>query len=211
MKLAPLAGRRDKKNRTLTPEAFERLLNCLGPEREQAAIKYEQIRRALETFFAFRHATDPTALTDETLNRVAYRLAEGQEITTGDPLYYFYAVARNVWREVQAQAQRHALAVDTLALTAEPAPSVEALHLDAERQFTQEACLTCLRKCLDKLSPADRALLQEYHQGQGQAKIAHRKALAQQLGITVASLRNRTCRLRERMAACIRACTEEQQ
>lgn len=209
MKTASLAGRRDKKNRTLTPEAFERLLNCLAQEREQAAIKYEQIRRTLETFFAFRNATDPTALTDETLNRVAYRLAEGQEITTGDPLYYFYAVARNVWREVQAQAQRHALLVDTLALTAEPAPSMEELHLEAERQFTQDACLTCLRKCLDKLPPEDRTLLQEYHQGQGQAKIAHRKALAQQLGITVASLRNRTCRLRERMASCIRACTEE--
>jgi len=211
MMTAPLSGRRDKKNRILTPEAFELLLHCLDGEREQAAIKYEQVRRTLETFFAFRNAADPTALADETLNRVAYRLAEGQEITTGDPLYYFYAVARNVWREMLAQAQRHSLFVDALTMTPASVPSVEELHLELEQQLVQEACLTCLKKCLDNLSPEDRTLLQDYHQGQGQAKIMRRKALARQLGITVASLRNRTCRIRDRMAACIRDCTEERQ
>ena len=93
---------RGKKLRTHTPEAFARLLACLDAAPDQAAAKYEELRQSLVTFFAFRNVADPEDLADETLNRVAYRLSEGQEITTGNPSYYFYAVARNVWRETLA-------------------------------------------------------------------------------------------------------------
>jgi DNA-directed RNA polymerase specialized sigma24 family protein len=198
---------RSKKLRTLTPEAFALLLHCLDADREQAAVKYEEVRRALMTFFAFRNATDPTALADETLNRVAYRLAEGQEITTDNPLYYFYAVARNVWRETLAQAH-HSIPFSDLT-TMPRAPSAEELRAELTVQHLQDQRLTCLEQCLHKLPEEDRRILLEYHQGQGQAKITRRQALAAQLGITSGSLRNRTCRIRDRLAACIRACVGE--
>ncbi|MFN7929517.1 MAG: sigma-70 family RNA polymerase sigma factor [Blastocatellia bacterium] len=199
--------KRGKKLRLLTPEAFAQLLHCLDAEREQAAAKYEQVRQVLETYFTFRNAIDPAALTDETLNRVAYRLAEGQEIIPGHFLPYCYAVARNVWRETLVTSQRLVPLAELPETVAEPVPSAEEVYLELERRLAQEQQLTCLRQCLNKLSPEDRALLQEYHQGQGQEKIRHRQALAARLGITIPSLRNRTCRLRDRMAACIRACS----
>lgn len=200
---------RSKKLRTLTPDAFALLLYCLDADREQAAVKYEEVRRTLITFFAFRNATDPTALADETLNRVAYRLAEGQEITIDNPLHYFYAVARNVWRETLAQAH-HPVAFSELATMPQGrVPSAEELRAELAAQHGQEQRLTCLGRCLHKVPADDRRILLEYHQGQGKEKITRRQVLAAQLGITSGSLRNRTCRIRDRLAACIRACVGE--
>ncbi len=204
-----LSGKRGKKLRLLTAEAFALLLYGLDAEREQAAEKYEHVRQALETYFTFRNAIDPAALTDETLNRVAYRLAEGQEIPSDQFLPYCYAVARNIWRESRVNAQRFVPLPELPETVAAPVPSAEEVYLELERQLAQEQRLACLRQCLNKLSPEDRALLQEYHQGQGQEKIRHRQDLAARLGITIPSLRNRTCRLRDRLAACIRSCRGE--
>jgi DNA-directed RNA polymerase specialized sigma24 family protein len=85
-------------------------------------------------------------------------------------------------------------------------PSAEEIHAELTAQYTQEHRLHCLSQCLHKLPEEDRLILLEYHQGQGQAKIARRQALAARLGITAGSLRNRTSRIRDRMAVCIRAC-----
>jgi hypothetical protein len=95
-----------RKDRTLTANAFALLLHCLDADREQAAVKYEEARQSLITFFAFRNVSNPSAMADETFNRVACRLAEGQQITTPNPLHYFYAVARNVWRESLTHSTR---------------------------------------------------------------------------------------------------------
>lgn len=195
-----------KKLRSLTPEAFARLLDCLDAEPEQAAVKYEQVRQSLITFFAFRNLADPAALADETLNRVAYRLSEGQEILTGNPLYYFYAVARNVWREMMARPHLAVPYSELLSTPAERVPSVEELREELAQRLAGERRLACLEQCLDKLPEEDRGIVQEYHQGQGQTKIDRRQALAQRLGITPGSLRNRACRIRDRMADCIHAC-----
>jgi DNA-directed RNA polymerase specialized sigma24 family protein len=196
-----------KKLRTLTPEAFARLLDCLDAEPDQAAVKYEQARQSLITFFAFRNLSDPAALADETLNRVAYRLSEGQEILTGNPLYYFYAVARNVWREMMAKPHLAVPFSEVFSTSAERVPSVEELRTEFADRLAEERRLACLEQCLNQLSEEDRAIVREYHHGQGQTKINQRQALAKRLGITIGGLRNRACRIRDRMADCIRACS----
>ena len=201
-----LSTKRNKKNRTLTVEIFDGLLDCLDADREQAAIKYEELRLSLHTFFAVRGAADPNALTDETLNRVAYRLAEGQVITTNQPIYYALAVARNVWREQLAQPYK------TISLTEFPpdlpfqAVSPEVLWVEFEQRLRTEEKFHCFTNCIASLSKTDQALLREYHQDTNQANSKKRQAMAQRLGVTLGSLRNRISRIRDRVLNCTQEC-----
>ncbi len=181
-------------------------MDCLNADRNQAAIKYEELRLSLIAFFAMRGAVDPNELADETLNRVAYRLAEGQVITTNNPAYYFLAVARNVWREQLALPHKIVMlpefSDELPALTVSP----EELLLEVEQRSRTEQQFDCFMNCLARLSETDRSLLREYHQGQGQANSKNRQALAQRVGVTLGSLRNRLSRIRDRVATCTQNC-----
>ena len=67
------------KNWSLSQEAFDALLDWLDSDREQAGIKYEQIRSRLIKIFTGRGCVDPEDLADETINRVTRKLKEIQE------------------------------------------------------------------------------------------------------------------------------------
>ena len=66
-----------KKDWSITPAAFERLLQELDPAREAAAEKYELIRNKLMSFFRWRACPTPEEYADRTIDRVARRLEEG--------------------------------------------------------------------------------------------------------------------------------------
>ena len=72
------------KNWSLSQEAFDALLDWLDPDREQAGMKYEQIRSRLIKIFTGRGCVDAEELADETINRVTRKLKEIQEEFTGD-------------------------------------------------------------------------------------------------------------------------------
>lgn len=192
--------------RELTPETFERLLVALHPDRHMAAEQYEQIRQALIVFFTFRGAPDPLELTDETINRVARRLAEGKEIFTQQPRSYFYGVARNVWREVIAQPVSTQSLDDSLLPDKQRSPDPHEMLLQLEEQQDIEQRLLCLETCLQKLPEKDRDLMLAYYQGTGSAKIENRQEIAAQFGISLKTLRNKTSRLRGELAICVRYC-----
>ena len=85
---------------SLNPEQFEVLLKQLSPDRDLAGAKYEQLRRRLVTILTYRGCTHPEEVADETMDRVARRLAEvapGSEI--GDSTRFVFGVAWNVARE----------------------------------------------------------------------------------------------------------------
>jgi dihydroneopterin aldolase len=65
-----------KKNWELSQETFDALLAWLDSDRDQAAMKYEKIRRALIKIFTGRACVEPEDLADETINRVARKLKE---------------------------------------------------------------------------------------------------------------------------------------
>src|SRR5260221_13983234 len=72
----------------LTRQAFERLLQRLGPDREAAAREDETIHRRLVELFDGRGVAPPEVLADGTLGRVARGVDEGG---TGEhPGAYFY-------------------------------------------------------------------------------------------------------------------------
>ena len=174
--------------------AFQALLRALHADRDQAAQKYEEMRRRLQGFFTWRGARWPDELTDETIDRVGRRLAGGETIRTPEIGRYFLGVARNVLREAW---QREGAVAAPPALAAPPTSAAE----DAS-----EARMRCLEKCLGELAPAERAVLLRYYEGEGAARIEARRRLGVEMAVPANTLRIRLHRLRARMEACVRRC-----
>jgi len=194
-----------RKNWVLTGDAFALLLRFLDQDGVRAAEKYEQLRQMLITFFEFRNLRDSDQLADETINRVARRLAEGEQINAG-PNTYFYAVARNVWREQIAKPYL-GLSVDELPPTAlADDPAVESARTAASAE--RERRLECLEHCLEELPEESRELVINYYRGEKSYRIDARKELAGRLRIQPNALRIRVCRLRDRLEQCVRSCLE---
>jgi len=82
---------------SLTQEAFDGLLASLGPDRDSAADRYLEIRRNLVRLFEWRGCFTPEEYADETLNRCARKIGEGDEIR--DLGTYSIGVAPMLWRE----------------------------------------------------------------------------------------------------------------
>lgn len=182
-----------KKQTILTPESFEQLLNWLDGEREKAGLKYEDIRQRLIRIFAWRGANCAEELADETINRVIAKVHILAPSYSGDPALYFYGVAQNVFLE-------HIRKKSDLPLPLAIAPDWQ----DADRQ--EDAEYDCLDQCLEQLDPETRWLITEYYQEDKQAKIDHRKVLAERLGISSHTLRMRTHRIKASLKKCIIRC-----
>jgi len=169
----------------LTRQAFERLLQRLGPDREAAAREYETIHRRLVELFDWRGVPSPEVLADETIDRVARRLDEG--VTVEHLRAYFYGVGRHVlleWRKRRAFE---------LAAVQDPRPSAaDAMVAAAEG----EARMECLESCLRELPRESRDLIVGYYQGTGRSHLEGRKVLAESLGISYTTLKTRAHRIR---------------
>jgi DNA-directed RNA polymerase specialized sigma24 family protein len=179
------------KNWVMSHESFEALLCWLDPDREQAGIKYEQIRSGLISFFTGRGHCEAEDLADETINRVISRLHEVSAQVTGERSRYFYGVARKVQLEYlrrKIPTARHELIIDS-----------DQVELEYR----------CLEECMAKLSPENRALVLRYYEADGREKIEKRKLLADELGIAPNALRIRAYRIRAALQKCLEKCVED--
>src|SRR5262245_44437262 len=195
-----------KKDNSLNQAALDKLLARLDDDRERAAEAYEQLRKAMIAFFEFRGSRNPAEDSDETINRVARRLIEGQLITTPNPASYFYAVARNVWRERLAETVTETALNEDLPPETGRAPSPLELMEREEEQRVNEWRLACLDECLQELSPGDRELIIAYYQGEGRTKIEARRELAARLEISISALRIKACRIRDKLEGRVNNC-----
>jgi RNA polymerase sigma factor (sigma-70 family) len=182
-----------KHERPVTQAAFDSLLSWLGPDRESAAEKYEQIRRRLIKLFTCRGRLDAEDLADETINRVTLKAPDLAREYVGDPSLYFYGVAHKVFMEVLRRRPQVPL----------PPPPDPAEAEEAERE--QE----CLDRCMAGLPGANRELLLDYYRDDGRAKIDHRKEMAARLGVAQNALRIRVHRIRAAVQECLRSCLAE--
>lgn len=187
----------------LDETAFERLLELLGPDRDRAAERYEEVRRNLVRFFEWRGCADPASLADEVMDRVARRLSDGEAIHAANPAGYFFGVARNVWRETFKTMQRHrTAATDVSKVASNPLEEIER---------ETEAALACLEQCLGSLPPESRGLVLQYYQDQGIRRIERRRHLAEELAIEPGTFRLRMLRIRERLEACVSGCLDRRE
>lgn len=179
---------------TLTQEAFDKLLIALGGDRDSAAEKYLEIRTNLTRFFEWRGCSFPEDHADETINRIAKKVAEGEEILNYSG--YALGVARLLLLEIHKGRQREQLALAEIGTASEVYEEAD----DSENR------LVCLRSCLQTLSADNRELILQYYQGEKGEKIQNRKKLMDRLGIPVNTLRMRALRLRERLQSCVEEC-----
>ncbi|HEY6045641.1 MAG TPA: hypothetical protein VIU65_03505 [Pyrinomonadaceae bacterium] len=179
-----------KKLRTLEQADFDRLLSWLDADSEAAGLIYEKIRRRLIAILASRRCHVPEELADETIDRVARRVADISETYVGDKAIYFLGVMNNVHHEY-LKRQPQLTAVEPVM----DGDAKERVHL-------------CLDRCLDKLSPHARQIIERYYAENKRAKINLRRRIANELGITASNLRLRALRIREKLQICIDSCME---
>jgi RNA polymerase sigma factor (sigma-70 family) len=177
---------------------FEILLTWLNPNREEAWKKYRTIHEALIKIFTWRGCRNAEDLAHEVINRVEQKMPDLITTYNGDPARYFYGVAQNVVHEYRREERRFSEFKEDNASTARaPLISDDEQYESGERQ-------QCLRYCLDQLSERDREIVLEYYQYDQKTKLADRKRLANELGLTMNAMWIRVSRIRSFLAACIR-------
>lgn len=180
---------------SLTQEALERLLARLGPDPEAAGREYESLRGRLLDYFDWRGAQRPEVAVDETLDRVARRLEEGEPIERVEA--YTYGVARLVLLEHLRSELRE-----------QRASAGAARELAGHSEGSDEARIACLTGCLQHLPADERSFIVAYYEGAGRSHLEGRKLLATRLGINYSTLKTRAHRLRVRLEACLRECLD---
>lgn len=185
----PVADMSPAKNfQLLKQQDFDRLLAWLDSDPDTAGLTYERIRWRLIAILASRGCPVPEELADETIDRVARRVADIGTTYVGDKAIYFLGVMNNVHHEYLKRPKIVA-----------PPEAVDDLEL-------KEKTHRCLDKCLDKLTANSRRLIERYYAADKQAKIDLRKQLAAEFDVSLNTLRLRALRIREKLQACIEQC-----
>jgi DNA-directed RNA polymerase specialized sigma24 family protein len=165
----------------INQNAFDELLCWLDPDPVLAGRQYEFIRRKLIKLFTYKGCMFPEDLADETFDRVAKKLPQIRSSYIGNPAKYFYGVAKKVYREYLHNT------------------SVQHFPPNMPVKEDLEELLEQLDYALSRLGKADRELILSYYQGDGRSKVNRRKALAQQLGLNLNTLRMRVYRIRSHL------------
>ncbi|HKY44090.1 MAG TPA: sigma-70 family RNA polymerase sigma factor [Pyrinomonadaceae bacterium] len=181
-------------------EGLEEILAWLNPDREVAVTMYLQLRDDLANLFNWRGCSDLEGLTDEVIDRVAKKLSQVRPTYKGDPRLYFRAVANNLVKENLKKAKTQ--------VSLEGVDPPDTRTTDSEQVEAAADMEECLQSCLQKLSAENRKLILGYYAKEKQAKIDHRSELAQQLGISLETLRVKLYRIRISLQRCIESCLE---
>src|SRR5262245_24602192 len=131
---------------SLTQPAFDGLLALIGPDRVVAADRYLEIRRNLVRLFEWRGCTTPEEYADETINRCAKKIGDGEVIR--DVATYCIGIARMLLLEMSRDPVRQARPLDEA-----PEPRVVVEEPDDDRGRRVE----CLRLCGPASARAARA------------------------------------------------------
>jgi RNA polymerase sigma factor (sigma-70 family) len=190
-------------NWEFTREAFERFLNWLDADREEAGRKYEAIRRGLIAIFNFRGCSDAEGLADEAINRAIRQLPSIEGSYEGDPARYIQGIARFVALEYfNRRVKREA------GPPSEDLPDPSSAGAPGEED-EREALSRCLRHCLEKLAPEKRKMFILYYREGNRLNRDHRRALAEQFECSINALRIQIHRLNEELRLCITECREQ--
>ena len=193
LSLADKLVRGARRKWTLTQEAFDTLLTSLAEDRESAGERYLEIRNNLIKFFEWRGGPYPEDHADETINRIAKRVYEKEDVR--NPASYYLGVARMILFEINRERVRQEQTLREL-----PGAAITAMADESESR------IDCLRHSLKQLSADNRDLILRYYDGEKREKIDSRKSLAEQLGIPVKTLRMRALRIREHLQNAVQHC-----
>ena len=181
----------------LSQSSFDQFLAVLDTDRDLAGQKYETLRKRIVKFFEWRACQFPDDLADETLDRFMKKVALGVEID--DHVNYAYGVARLVYLEAWKQQVKERAVVVNM-------PTMRVVEDDDE-----DIRYTCLERCLKELPDNSREMILSYYRDDKQAKIDHRKTIAEKFNISLNALRIKTLRLRAKLEQCVQMCLQRSQ
>jgi len=148
-------------------------------------------------YFEWRSVVTADECADETLDRVARRIAEGQKIDKLMP--YIFATARHIHQEViKARNERPEIPVDEV--------QPKYLVIVEPEIVAPDVRLICFDRCLEELEPDDRDLVLGYYEGEGREKIDNRQDLAKKRKISLNALRILVHRIKRTLEDCIVEC-----
>lgn len=180
--------------------AFEKLLNALDPNHQRAGEIYVELRFKLRKFFAWKGGvceSDLDELVDETLERIAKKLGEG-EVIENIPAYS-RGIARNILLEYSRKRAK------------EPIDNNPVETLIAESPKEADERFECLKKCLANLNSDDRELIVGYYDTEENEKNKDkRRKLAERFGKHSGTLKVHVTRLRDRLRKCISDCLRDE-
>jgi DNA-directed RNA polymerase specialized sigma24 family protein len=182
-------------------EMFQLLLDRLDADPAIAAEMYETLRIKLVHLLQWRGCAESYAdeLADKTLDRVAAKLAGGEEVENINA--FASAVARYIWLEHSRKNRTDTVGDDL------PETPVE---MDMSFLDDPDERMKCLRRCIaTKFTDDEKRLVVNYYDTEAdeKAKTARRR-LAESFGLTMNAMKVRACRLRMRLEACINDCVE---
>ena len=164
----------------LTQETFKGLLRSLHMEEEAAVERYRRLHGRLVLFFMRHRSYHPEDLADQVVNRLARKLSEGLSI--GNIEAFALGMARLVVREEQTRSLRERNCYLELCRN----ESV------VQRTFNErENSYQWMENQLATLPVSQRSMLERYHEGDGIRRIRERQKLAEEMGLSIGTLRKR--------------------
>lgn len=176
----------------ITSELLKTLLTNLSKDEDEAAVLYTLLHESLVRFFEIKGLSEPVQAADETIDRVAVKLAAETKID--DVTNFAFGVARYVCLEKLRRERISFRAADRF--------------YDGRTESVPEredAIGERLRQCLAGLYESDRKLLLEYFDGSSEDRNSDRRQqLADRESLSLNALRNRVSRLKRRLGECLR-------
>lgn len=189
---------------TMTKAELEALLARLDPDRERAGEEYEQIRRKLVTFLGGRGVTNAEDAADETINRVARKLREGEVVRNINA--YFLGVAGNVASEIFKK-------IKELSLSDVGEPRGNPIDYERQQEEQEEyRRMRCVQKALTALlfsNGEDYKLIIEWHLYEKGKKIENRRRLAAERQIRPGTLSVHVHRVLKKLQLHVEKCLRQ--
>ncbi len=183
---------------SLTKGAYDKLLACFSSDEEEASEQLLVAYLKLVRFFEWHTCDSPDTCADETIDRAARRIEEGERID--NLMGYLNGIAHYVLLE-----KRKPTLLEPLPIDLADGRSFDPSAGDEEH----ETRLSCLDTCLEELQAEDRIVILGYYQEEKRAKINFRKQMADRLGVGLNALRIRAFRIRTRLEQCVVKCLGE--
>lgn len=175
--------------KSLTSESLKKLLNAFSADEAEAARIYSDLCDSLTRFFQLKGIANADKAADETVDRMADKIEQGEEIK--NLRKFAFGVARFVYLENLRREK-----------AAKRAAS-EFYTKNSSIKFEESDQIEIFRNCFKKLYDHERALLLSYFEDLPPDELfKKRQKMARSEGIEINALRNRISRLRNRLEEC---------
>ncbi|HKX33460.1 MAG TPA: sigma-70 family RNA polymerase sigma factor [Blastocatellia bacterium] len=174
------------------------MLLTLHSDRERAGEVYLLLWEKLLTYFQLRSCLMAEEMADETLTRVAKKIAIGEE--PRNIAAYCYGFAKLVLLEYLKKPEFNRGAFEDL-----PAEAFVGV-----KQISQKERQQCFDRCLRQLPVEEAQVLIEYWCNEDRPLRDVRRDLAERLGLSPTALRIRVHRIKHKLEICTKKCLGEE-